>query len=88
MEVRVEKRYSAVYADIKLITESYLAQIQDRGKELLTRLDTVHKIKMTTLAHQKRELASTTVCLAQVCLLNDYLTILALDLSASDYSSE
>ena len=66
MEVRVEKRYASVYAEIKLLTQSYLSQIEERGKELLTRLDTIHKVKMTTLAHQKRELASTTVCLAQV----------------------
>jgi hypothetical protein len=66
MESRVEKRHSAVYAEIKLLTESYIAEIQKRGKALLGRLDTIHNVKMAALAHQKRELMTTTACLAQV----------------------
>ena len=66
METRVEKRYGVVYAEIKMLTDSYIAEIQKRGKALLSRLDTIHNVKMAALAQQKRELSSTTVCLAKV----------------------
>ena len=76
MESRVEKRYNSVYSDITAITENYLSEIQNRGQTLLARLDSIHKVKMTTLAQQKRELASTTICLAQVCSINLYKKII------------
>ena len=76
MESRVEKRYNSVYSDITAITENYLSEIQNRGQALLARLDSIHKVKMTTLAQQKRELASTTICLAQVCSINFYTIII------------
>ena len=72
MESRVEKRYNSVYAEITAITQNYLAEIQNRGQALLARLDNIHKVKMTTLAQQKRDLASTTICLAQVCGINSH----------------
>lgn len=66
MEEKVEMRYAAVFAEVKSLIETCMTEVQDRGKILLSRLENIHKVKMTTLAQQKRELASTTVCLAQV----------------------
>ena len=68
MEARVDMRYKSVYADINSIVENYLTEIKNRGQVLLSRLESIHQVKMASLAHQKRELSSTTICLAQVCL--------------------
>ncbi len=69
MESRVDMRYKAIYADINSIIENYQAEIKNRGQVLLSRLDSIHQVKMASLAHQKQELSSTTICLAQVCLV-------------------
>lgn len=66
MESRVEKRYAAIYNEIKMLTENYVTELQNRSKALLARLDTIHNVKMSTLALQKREFSSTSSCLAQV----------------------
>ena len=50
MEARVDMRYKSVYADINSIVENYLTEIKNRGQVLLSRLDSIHQVKMASLA--------------------------------------
>lgn len=66
MEAQIDIRHATMFAEVKTLIENCMAEIQDRGKFLLTRLDNIHTIKMNTLAQQKRELSASTAMLVQV----------------------
>lgn len=66
METQIEMRHATTFAEVKTLIENCMAEIQERGKFLLTRLDNIHTIKMNSLAQQKRDLAASTAMLMQV----------------------
>ena len=49
MEAQIDLRHATMFSEVKTLIENCMAEIQDRGKFLLTRLDNIHTIKMNSL---------------------------------------